>query len=226
MAERPLRADAVQNRRRILAAARDVFIEHGPAAPLDEVARRAGTGIATLYRRFPDRQELIRAVVVDALEEAVAVMRSAAAEEPDPFAVLRRYVHGALDSRVAAVLPALLDAIPTDDPEMAAGSTTGAALLEEMVRAAHEAGRLRPDVSVADIGTLVVRLSRPLPGNVAPEVDVELAHRHADLVFDGLHAGADPTTPLAGAAMSFPELRRAADRKADKTPNNNAEPPG
>jgi AcrR family transcriptional regulator len=64
---RPLRADARDNRRRLLDAARDVFIEQGPGAPLDEIARRAGTGIATLYRRFPDRQALIRGVFVDAI---------------------------------------------------------------------------------------------------------------------------------------------------------------
>src|SRR5262249_56303629 len=50
----PLRADARDNRRRLLEAARDVFIERGPGAPLEEIARQAGTGIATLYRRFPD----------------------------------------------------------------------------------------------------------------------------------------------------------------------------
>src|SRR5260370_13738114 len=52
---RPLRADARDNRRRLLEAARDAFIDRGPTASLDEIARRAGTGIATLYRRVPDR---------------------------------------------------------------------------------------------------------------------------------------------------------------------------
>ena len=60
---RPLRADARDNRRRLIEAARDVLIERGPAAPLEEIARRAGTGIATLYRHFPDRQALIRDVI-------------------------------------------------------------------------------------------------------------------------------------------------------------------
>src|SRR4030088_479087 len=67
-ADRGLRADAARNRAHVLAAARDVFVEHGADAPLDEVARRAGVGIATLYRRFPDRGFLMRTVGLDTLE--------------------------------------------------------------------------------------------------------------------------------------------------------------
>lgn len=211
---RPLRSDAVQNRSRILAAAREVFIERGPGAPLEEVSRRAGTGIATLYRRFPDRHVLVRAVVQDALEQAATEMRHAMAEESDPFAALRRYLHRALDAGVAAVIPALLDAIPPDDAELSAASEEGARLLEELVEAAHGAGTLRPDVTVADIGTLVVRLSRPLPGVHSREFDVALAHRHADLLLEGLRIRTDHAAPLGGPAMTFPELRRAAAQPA------------
>src|SRR6266545_985305 len=101
--ERRLRADAQQNRDRIIAAARDAFVELGAGAPLEEVSRRAGTGIATLYRRFPDRHALMRAVVVDALERTAEEARLATEEEPDAFAALTRYMHRALDLRVAAV---------------------------------------------------------------------------------------------------------------------------
>src|SRR4051794_23585109 len=58
------RADALRNRERIVAAARDVFVEYGPDAPLDEIARRAGIGNATLYRHFADRQALAHAVLL------------------------------------------------------------------------------------------------------------------------------------------------------------------
>src|SRR5215472_7903830 len=90
---RPLRADARDNRRRLLDAARDVFIELGPGAPLDEIARRAGTGIATLYRRFPDRQALMRDVIVDAIRRTSAEARRAAEDEPDSFRALIWYMH-------------------------------------------------------------------------------------------------------------------------------------
>ena len=65
---RALRADARDNRRKLIQAARDVLIDRGPAAPLEEIARRAGTGIATLYRHFPDRQAHIRAAILHALQ--------------------------------------------------------------------------------------------------------------------------------------------------------------
>src|SRR5207249_7909435 len=89
---RPLRADARQNRERILAAARDVFVELGAGAPLEEISRRAGTGIATLYRRFPDRLALMRAVVLDSLARTEEEARLAAEEEPDAFHALARYM--------------------------------------------------------------------------------------------------------------------------------------
>src|SRR5205814_1799803 len=77
-----LRADARRNREQILLTARDVFVELGPEAPFDAIARRAGVGIATLYRRFPDRQALLRAVVLDVLGHVAREARAALVEEP------------------------------------------------------------------------------------------------------------------------------------------------
>src|SRR5438132_10123908 len=94
--DRHLRADALRNRELILGAARDVFVEQGADAPLDEIARRAGVGIATLYRRFPERQDLMRAVVVDVLTRARDEARRAQAEESNAFEALARYMHAAL----------------------------------------------------------------------------------------------------------------------------------
>jgi AcrR family transcriptional regulator len=204
---RPLRADARQNRERILAAARDVFVEQGAAAPLEEISRRAGTGIATLYRRFPDRQLLVRAVILDSLARTNEEARLAAEEEPDPFAALARYMHRALDIRVAAVIPALLEEFPLDDAELKAASETGAQLIEELIAAAKRAGTLRGDVTFADIGTLVVRLSRPLPGAFPREINDQLGHRHLDLLINGLRAVPDGAAVIEGPAMSREELR-------------------
>ena len=122
---RALRADARDNRRKLIQAARDVLIDRGPAAPLEEIARRAGTGIATLYRHFPDRQALIRDVILDALHATNDEARQAAAEEPDPFRALARYMHRAIDVRTAAVIPALLAEAPFDDPELSQAPKPG-----------------------------------------------------------------------------------------------------
>jgi AcrR family transcriptional regulator len=205
---RPLRADARDNRRRLIEAARDVLIERGPAAPLEEISRRAGTGIATLYRHFPDRQALIRDVILDAMQRTTDEARQAAAEEPDPFRALARYMHRAIDVRTAAVIPALLAEAPFDDEEIRQARQTGAAQLEALARAAHKAGTLRADVTPADIGLLIVRLSRPLPGGFPPETNNSLSHRHLDLLIDGLRATARQPAQLGGPALTLTDLRQ------------------
>ena len=208
---RPLRADARGNRRRLLEAARDVFIERGPAAPLDEIARRAGTGIATLYRHFPDRQTLIHDVVLDGLQRTIDEARLAASEEPDPFRALTRYMHQAIDVRTAAVIPALLAEAPLDDQEISHARQTGSALLEALTGAAHQSGVLRSDVTSGDIGLLIVRLSRPLLGGFPPETNNSLSHRHLDLLIDGLRATARQPAQLDGPALTLTDLRQQAD---------------
>src|SRR5215212_5985019 len=110
-----LRADARRNRDQLLQAARDVFVEHGPGAPLEEVARRAGVGIGTLYRRFPDRQALQRAVALDTLGRVTQEAHQALAEEPDSFRALARYMHRAVDLRVGAIMPRLMAQLSLED---------------------------------------------------------------------------------------------------------------
>src|SRR5215468_9862116 len=83
--QRALRADAARNREAIVAAARDVFAAHGLEAPLEEIALRAGVGIATLYRRFPTRAELVAAALVDKVTQYAEAAEQALAI-PDPWA--------------------------------------------------------------------------------------------------------------------------------------------
>ncbi|SFQ44908.1 DNA-binding transcriptional regulator, AcrR family [Actinomadura madurae] len=210
--ERPLRADARDNRERILAAAREVFVEQGPGAPLEDISRRAGTGIATLYRRFPDRQALIRAVALDALRRTTEEVLRARDEEATAFAALVRYMHRVLDIRIGAVFPVLLNEIPFDDEEIAAVRDEGVAIMRELVTTAQDDGDLRPDVTHADVGMMLVRLSRPMPGPMPPETGAELAHRHLDLVVDGLRAGRP--SELGGPALTFDDLRSMRDEPA------------
>src|ERR671929_2362335 len=82
--ERPLRADARRNREKVLAAARAVFSENGRDAQMDDVARRAGVGVGTVYRHFPTKEALIEALVVDAFETIAAHAHDALAIE-DPW---------------------------------------------------------------------------------------------------------------------------------------------
>src|SRR3954464_10902416 len=86
-----LRADAERNRTALLAAARVVFGEHGLEASLDEIARRAGVGNATLYRRFPTRRDLIAAVFAGQMNEYVE-LADRALREPDPWSAFVGYL--------------------------------------------------------------------------------------------------------------------------------------
>jgi len=205
-----MRADARRNRERILAAARDVLVDQGPDAPLDAIAAAAEVGIGTLYRRFPDRRALVRAVVLDVLGLAAEEARLALTEEPDAFPALARYLHRALDLRISAVMPALLDHIPPDDEEIASIRTRSWGLFQQLVDQAHTAGTLRPDVTFADVGLLLVRLARPLPGPIPRDLDNRLAHRHLELLLDGLRTDrAEPAAPLPEPALTLADLLAA-----------------
>lgn len=209
-----LRADARRNHGQVLAAAREVFVERGPGAPLEEVASRAGVGIGTLYRRFGDREQLLRAVVLHALEESRAAAEAslawAAEDGIDGLEALANYMHAVLNLRVSAVVPLVLDRLDLDDPELAPVREGSAGAVERLIQTAHDDGSLSRQVTFADIGTLLVRLSRPLPGPVPIAVNDGLAHRHLDLVLAGLRS--DPEV-LAEKGMSRQELRALRDSR-------------
>jgi AcrR family transcriptional regulator len=203
-----LRADARRNRDQLLQAAREVFVEHGPDAPLEEVARRAGVGIATLYRRFPDRQALQRAVALDVLGRVAQEAHLARAEEPDAYQALARYMHRALDLRVGAVMPALIGQLSLDDRELLQARDEVATPVRALIDAARTAGTLRPDVAFGDIGLLIVRLSQPLPGPFPRAMADGLAHRHLALLLDGLRGNRDlPADALPGPALTLADLQ-------------------
>jgi AcrR family transcriptional regulator/ketosteroid isomerase-like protein len=206
MSER-LRADASLNRTRILETARKLFVERGANVPFDEIAKQAGVGSATLYRRFPDRASLQRAVAHDVLQQAMDAALSASANEPDPFAALARYMHEALDLGVSAVMPVLFTEIG-DDAVLAATREASALCVQELIDAARLSGQIRADLDFADIGPLLVRLSRPLPGPIPPEVDLQLAHRHLDLALIGMRSeGGGVGTTVSGPSLSLVALR-------------------
>jgi AcrR family transcriptional regulator len=186
---RSLRADARRNLDQILLAARDMIAEHGPDVPLDDIARRAGVGSATLYRRFPDRGALHRAVATEALSATVEAAQRAAATESDAFEALARYLRDALELRVSAALPMLLGVVDLQhDPEIGPLREEARKAVEHLIEQAHAAGTLPRDVVFVDIATMLVRIARPLPGPLSAEVKHELARRHLDLFLRGLRA--------------------------------------
>ncbi len=202
-----MRVDARRNRDQILMAARDLFVRQGAGAPLEEVARRAGVGIATLYRRFPDRRSLLRGVALDVLGRLAQEARLALAEEPEAFRALARYMHHALDLRVGAVMPALLGGIPTEDEALLRAREDVVVPVQEMIGAAQADGTLRPDVAFGDIGIMIIRLSRPLPGPFPGDLENSLAHRHLDLLIGGLRVREGSAEILPGPSLTLADLR-------------------
>src|SRR6185295_8544251 len=95
--------DARRNQQRLLQAAVEQILEVGPEPSLDAIARRAGVGIGTLYRHYPDRTALLNAVAKHVLEHAIAAARTALAEAPTGYDALRHYMQAAFDHGVGVL---------------------------------------------------------------------------------------------------------------------------
>lgn len=209
-----MRVDAQRNRQLLLGAACEAFLDQGPHAPLDSIARRAGVGIGTLYRHFPGRSALLRAVAEDVFTRTSAAARAALVEEPTGFDALRRYLHDALDVGIA-VINRIHGEIDMDDEYWGWSDSTAGALNEIVDRARGE-GTLRPDVELADVGVVLVRFTRPIGGGFDPEIERPLAHRQLDIYIEGLRArgadGLDGSTPLPAETAPLERPRRMGGR--------------
>jgi AcrR family transcriptional regulator len=191
-----LRADAARNREQVLAAARQAFREYGTAAPLDDIARRAGVNIATLYRRFPDRDALIRQVLVDGYTLVLEAARTASdAAASAPSAAIEDFLLSLVDKRDALVLP-LIGGPVTDDAEVLELQREVAAALERVLAAARAAQAVRPDVTAVDLITASALVCRPLP-RLPHEQATALATRHVRVFLDGLRPSASHSLPPA-----------------------------
>ena len=160
MITRPKRADARRNYEKVLAAAREAFAEGGESTALEEIARRAGVGIGTLYRHFPNRQALLEALYVDEVDE---MCRSAAEfDRDDPWEALsawfERFISYIGTKRaLAAELSNYLD------PDAALFQVCRTSLFEAgepLLKSAQEAGVVRPDVEIGDVIQMVVGIAK------------------------------------------------------------------
>jgi AcrR family transcriptional regulator len=194
----PLRADARRNRDQIIAAARTIFAEFGPEVPMEEIARAAGVGVGTLYRRFPDREALIRAVAVDNFSRVLDDAREAAEQEPTSWQALVRLLHQSVELHLSvqlAMLSKKAHEILKEDPAIAQLREDLLIELEAMVRGAQNEGTLRTDVAEGDVAMLFALLLRQLESR-SPEVAQMSTARSIAIMIDGLQAR--PGTPLPG----------------------------
>jgi AcrR family transcriptional regulator len=180
-----MRADARKNRQRLIDVAVELVLEVGGAPGRDAVAERAGVGIGTLYRHFPDQQSLLHAATRHVLEKSIGAGEALIEAVPDGVDALRQYMHMALDNGIGAVniLHPLLE--KPDWPDL---RVRAARLMKSLVGRAMREGSLRDDLSERDIVFGLTRFARPLAVGLPPHEERSLAHRHLDFYLDGLCA--------------------------------------
>ncbi|GAA0351601.1 TetR/AcrR family transcriptional regulator [Actinoallomurus spadix] len=188
---RPVRADALRNRARVLEAAEAVFAEHGTTASTEQVARRAGVGVGTVFRHFPTKEALLEAVFVARLDR-LATEADALMSAEDPGAAFFGFFARVVDH--AATKNALSAALAEAGVDVRASTAgTGRELrraLGALLGRAQEAGAVRSDVGLPEILTLLVGASQ-----AAEHVggDAGVRARALAVVFDGLRAAPDPS---------------------------------
>ncbi|AKT51006.1 TetR/AcrR family transcriptional regulator [Arsenicicoccus sp. oral taxon 190] len=202
----PLRVDAALRRRRILDAAAQVLAEEGADVPMERIARAAGVGVGTLYRRFPDRTALILEVTRDNLERLVAVARTALQDEATGWDALVRIMDNPSQLRLvlrpsAPMPPGVPEALRAD-PGLRALRGQMMEVLQELVGRAQAEGSMRPDVGVGDVALLLATLRRR--PHVPEAVGAAATTRLRRLVLDALSTG--PRAPLVGDPLGVADL--------------------
>ena len=193
--ERPLRRDAERNRQRILAAAAEVFTERGLDATLDEVARAAGVGIGTVYRRFPDKEALISALFRERIDNLVTVAEEACAA-PDPWQGIVSY----LEYAAAALagdngLRQLMMFGTYDRDQVCYARDRMRPVITRLVQRAQASGDLRGDFEATDVKMIAFMLASI--AEYAAAVTPDVWRRYLALLIDGLR-------PSRGAVSRLP----------------------
>jgi AcrR family transcriptional regulator len=178
---RPKRADARRNYDKVLAAAREAFAEGGESTALEEIARRAGVGIGTLYRNFPNRQALLETLYLEEVE-GICRMAEEQRESADPWEALaswfERFIgYIATKQALAAELTNYLDR----DAQLFKSSRAALwAAAEPLLTRAQEAGVVRPDAEIGDVMHMVMGIAK------VPTADPSQTTHIVRMALDGL----------------------------------------
>ena len=194
--ERPLRRDAERNRQRILQAARVVFAERGLSGSHDDIAHEAGVGVGTVYRRFPEKEQLIDALFEEAIEEIADIAR-AAANHPDPWEGLVDFLVRSqeLQSKDRGLKEIILGG-PRGPARAVAARELIVPLIVELMQRAKDAGVVRSDVELTDLP--LIQLAIGTVAEASRDVAPDVWRRLMTLVLDGLRtegARSDLTPP-------------------------------
>jgi AcrR family transcriptional regulator len=192
VAARPLRADARRNRERVITAAAVVFAEHGRDAQMDDVAKRAGVGVGTVYRHFPTKEALIEALAIDRFERVLSVGKEALLN-PDPWEAFAGAIWAgaeltAADRSFTEIVGELTGPMPLPETlQREMNDTYG-----ELMRRAQAAGALRADLVMDDIPMFMCGIGF---GTRKTHACPDAWKRHVSIVIDGLRA-ANASSPL------------------------------
>ncbi len=187
-----LRVDAQHNRDRIVASARETFAAVGLDVSMTEIARRAGVGVATLYRRFPTKESLVTEVFADQLTNCAAVVHDAL-DDPDPWRAFCRVVGELCEMQSrdrgfsAAFLSRFPNALPVDEERARAEEA-----FARLVLRAKESGRLRPDFTPEDLNLVLMANNGLVADSV--EATVAASRRLVAYFLQAFQAG-DPLPP-------------------------------
>ncbi len=191
--ERHLRADAQRNRERVLEAANTLFATRGVDVSVDEIAHLAQVGVGTVYRNFPTKGALLEALLAARIAPLVVIARQAA-EADDPGEAFVSFVRRMSDE--FADFKALADAMAESGVDLDAAKREISGELMELVGAlfqrAQQAGRVRPDATIADVSAMMMGLGHADPAFMDPAQ----RSRCVALVCDSLLVGARSVLPL------------------------------
>jgi AcrR family transcriptional regulator len=210
----PLRADAERNRQRLLAAAKDLFATRGLDVTLDEIARHAGVGTGTAYRRFPNKDALIEALMVERIDELGAIARECL-DEPDPWRGLAGFFERALALQVAdRGLKDVLFSPGRGRERVAHAREALAPIVAQLVQRAVAAGAVRDDLSTSDVPVVNFMLHTVV--DLSRDVEPELYKRYLAIVLDGMRPR-DDLDPLPVDALEVPVFQQAMANWPRKT---------
>jgi AcrR family transcriptional regulator len=180
-----LRSDAARNRARIIEAAKAVFAERGLDAPTSEIAQRAGVGEATLFRRFPTKDDLVLAII-EAQVDGIIEIGDACLEEPDPWKGIERFLYQGIARQISdqGALDALKDRCiaraPLADRRKRLLDVTSA-----LVRRGQEAGVVREDLRGVDLPVLMAAATS-IGGLPFPGMREDRWRRYVAIILDGI----------------------------------------
>ena len=208
-ATRPLRKDAERNRQRIIASAMEVFRERGFDATLDDVAHHAGLGVGTVYRRFPNKEQLIESMFSERLDEINALARRALAD-PVPWQGFVRFLEQVIEMIASdRGMHDVMVSTTFGHDQVAQVRDQLLPLGRDLVRHAKDGGELRSDFEVEDV-VVIIKMCGAVSaytGHVAPG----LWRRYFALLVDGLRAKPGDQSPLPVPALSEETLRQVMD---------------